>query len=423
MRKFLLSTGSAAAVLLGLVYFFPAHSQLVGPVYPFGQVTPGHCMQWYAYGYAEDSGAACGGSITLQTNGTNNLSQTTLNLVNSNSLIFTNTSGGDVTAAETQPYRTVTGTTDTISCTTDANGAILYNSASAVAVTVPQATGSCAAGFSFTVENAGAGTVTLTPTTSTINGATTLALTENQGASIVSDGTNYQVFACTACVGGSANAVVTNPSATQTITAQSATVTPLIVQGAASQSADIFDVEGNGGGKDFYVTSSNAWGDSSAVNIEAGYAINLYPGSGAAYYVSTNAGYLATGSGTNKGGGFGVAFIPNASTTGTTVDTLTKLSGGSAVIASISDTSGIIGITESAAGTTGNANLIISGGVYCVFDGATTAGDYVQISATTAGDCHDATATRPTSGEIIGRVLSTNAAAGTYKILEELENE
>src|SRR5207249_3103167 len=54
----------------------------------------------------------------------------------------------------------------------------------------------------------------------------------------------------------------------------------------------------------------------------------------------------------------------------------------------------------------------------CVFDGATTAGDYVTISSTTAGDCHDAGATFPTSGgQVLGRVLSTNGAGGTYAMV------
>src|SRR5213078_2984817 len=51
----------------------------------------------------------------------------------------------------------------------------------------------------------------------------------------------------------------------------------------------------------------------------------------------------------------------------------------------------------------------------CDFDGATTAGNYVQISSTTAGKCHDAGATFPTSGgQVVGRVFSTNGAGGTY---------
>lgn len=105
-------------------------------------------------------------------------------------------SGG--TLVTTQPERTVTSMTDTISCTTDSGGVILYNASSTVTVSVPQATGSCASGFGFTVENAGAGTATLTPTTSTIQGLSSLAIPTNSGCSLWSDGTNYQVAACRA---------------------------------------------------------------------------------------------------------------------------------------------------------------------------------------------------------------------------------
>jgi len=111
--------------------------------------------------------------------------------------------------------------------------------------------------------------------------------------------------------------------------------------------------------------------------------------------------------------------VANASPTGTTANTLTKLTGApsTAVIASVTDTGGIIGITTAGAGTTGNATIELAGdSVSCVFDGPTTAGDYVQISSSTAGNCHDAGATYPASGQIIGRVLSTNAAGGTYPI-------
>ncbi len=38
----------------------------------------------------------------------------------------------------------------------------------------------------------------------------------------------------------------------------------------------------------------------------------------------------------------------------------------------------------------------------------------MQISSTTAGDCHDAGATYPTGGQVLGRVLVTNASAGAY---------
>lgn len=111
--------------------------------------------------------------------------------------------------------------------------------------------------------------------------------------------------------------------------------------------------------------------------------------------------------------------IANAGTTGTTVNKLAKLSGApsTAIIAATTDTGGIIGIVIGGAGTTGNAKIAVNGQASCAFDGATTAGDYVQISSGTGGDCTDAGATKPTAGQIIGRVLSTNGSAGTYTIV------
>jgi hypothetical protein len=110
--------------------------------------------------------------------------------------------------------------------------------------------------------------------------------------------------------------------------------------------------------------------------------------------------------------------IANAGSTGTTIHTLTKLTGApsTAVIAATTDTGGIVGVTTSASATTGNATIQINGAATCVFAGATTAGHYVGISSATAGNCVDAGATYPTSGQVVGRVLSTNASAGTYSI-------
>lgn len=110
--------------------------------------------------------------------------------------------------------------------------------------------------------------------------------------------------------------------------------------------------------------------------------------------------------------------VANASSTGTTTNTLTKLTGApsTAVISATTDTGGAIGITTAGAGTTGNATVTLSGSVTCVFDGATTAGHYVQISSTTAGNCHDAGATYNIGAQIVGRVLSTNASSGSYTI-------
>jgi hypothetical protein len=129
---------------------------------------------------------------------------------------------------------------------------------------------------------------------------------------------------------------------------------------------------------------------------------HLYTGT----YVDTTAGALATD-------------LPNATTTGTTLNKLAKVTGSpaTAIIASTSDTGGVIGVVVDGAGTTLSAQIARGGQASCVFDGGTTAGDYVQISSTTAGDCHDAGASYPGIGQVLGRVLSTNASAGTYAML------
>lgn len=85
-----------------------------------------------------------------------------------------------------------TGTTYTV-VVGDYGQLVTFSNSSAVAVTLPQATGSFATFNAFYV-NKGAGTVTITPTTSTINGAASLALAQGWGVFVVSDGTNYQVL-------------------------------------------------------------------------------------------------------------------------------------------------------------------------------------------------------------------------------------
>jgi hypothetical protein len=110
--------------------------------------------------------------------------------------------------------------------------------------------------------------------------------------------------------------------------------------------------------------------------------------------------------------------VANAGSTGTALNKLTKLTGApsTAVKAATTDTGGVMGVTTAGAGTTGNATVQISGPVPCVFDGATTAGDYVQISSLTAGDCHDSGSSYPSGGQVLGRILSTNGSGGTYSM-------
>jgi trimeric autotransporter adhesin len=110
--------------------------------------------------------------------------------------------------------------------------------------------------------------------------------------------------------------------------------------------------------------------------------------------------------------------LPNDGGTGTTVNKLAKInSSGNVVIVATTDTSGVTGVVVSGAGTSGSATLAQLGQASCVFDGATTAGDFVQISSTVTGDCHDTgSSITPTTGQALGRVLSTHGGGGTYAL-------
>ncbi len=125
---------------------------------------------------------------------------------------------------------------------------------------------------------------------------------------------------------------------------------------------------------------------------------------------------------TNSGA---LTFEPcNDGTTGTSLNFLAKWNGAGtpcAVKAATSDTDGLIGIVSGGSGTSGSAVVSYRGYASCSFDGATTAADYVIASSSTAGDCHDAGATRPTGVEVIGRVMSTNGTSGTYSLFMALE--
>lgn len=86
----------------------------------------------------------------------------------------------------------------------DSRKLVTLNNASAIAVTLPQATtAGFAAGYYFYAKAIGAGTATITPTTSTINGAASLVLASGEGAIIWSDGTNYQALEWAASSGSS----------------------------------------------------------------------------------------------------------------------------------------------------------------------------------------------------------------------------
>lgn len=110
--------------------------------------------------------------------------------------------------------------------------------------------------------------------------------------------------------------------------------------------------------------------------------------------------------------------LPNAGTTGTTTNKLVKVnSSGQGVITSASDTDDAVGVCKGNCGTTGSAEIAVAGTVTCAFDSTATAGNYVGIDDSTAGDCKDVGATTPTTGvSVIGRTITGGVGAGTYTI-------
>ena len=75
------------------------------------------------------------------------------------------------------------------------------------------------------------------------------------------------------------------------------------------------------------------------------------------------------------------------------------------------------GICVAGCGSTGTATIAGIGFASCVFDGATTAGDFVVVSSTVNGDCHDTGTASPVGlGGVVGTVHTTNGSSGTYAI-------
>lgn len=165
-----------------------------------GTLNTGDCVKIDANNNMIDAGGACGGSAGVS-------SITTACPAGLSGV------SGPVTITGAVPANEQTGTTYTVQAT-DCGKLLTFNNASAVAVTLPQAgTSGFLSGFFLAgVQNLGAGAVTITPTTSTINGSASLTLASRQSITgLVGDGTNY--FAqVTAVPGGSSGQIQYNNS-------------------------------------------------------------------------------------------------------------------------------------------------------------------------------------------------------------------
>jgi hypothetical protein len=124
------------------------------------------------------------------------------------------------TLANTSAVRATTTTSEALA-NSDLGKLVTFSNAGAIAATIAQAGsgGNFAAGWVTSLKNLGAGTVTLTPTTSTVDGAATVVLLPGQGLDLYSDGTNY--FTQT----GKGTVVATNTLALATSAITSATCT------------------------------------------------------------------------------------------------------------------------------------------------------------------------------------------------------
>ncbi len=109
---------------------------------------------------------------------------------NQQALVYIAASGKWVPTTILELVNPQTGTLYTV-LTTDLRKLVTFSNTSPVAVTLPQAGASFPNGWYTDFTNENTGLVTITPTTSTIDGLTSLTLSQNQGFRLVSDGVNY----------------------------------------------------------------------------------------------------------------------------------------------------------------------------------------------------------------------------------------
>ena len=198
--------------------------------------------------------------------------------------------------------------------TTDCGSQLVINDASAGALDVPQATGIFAT-CQFDVTNIGAGTATITPTTSTVNGATTLPVPTNTQCTLNSDGTNWQVIGCTALtppgvqlnVANTWSAAQTFPSRDILIGGSSTGTTTLAATNAAgtnyvqtfmNYSGDVADinVSGQAWNGSQLLDSGNWYFNNSSIVIDSGTTFTLSGGTGACATTTALTGGNSTGS-------------------------------------------------------------------------------------------------------------------------------
>ena len=119
-----------------------------------------------------------------------------------------------------------------------------------------------------------------------------------------------------------------------------------------------------------------------------------------------------------------VQVYTNDTVTGTTAGKLVKLnSSGKVLTLTTADTTDAIGIcvaslpNSTQCSNSGSASIAWAGFAQCFTDaGGSTAGDWVIVSTSVAGDCSDGGTGTPANVEVLGQFMTTNAGAGLYTI-------
>jgi len=278
-----------------------------------------------------------------------------------------------------------TGTSYTI-VAADENKLLTTSNAGAVAVTLPQATTTgFGAGAVFHFRNLGAGTATITPTTSTIDGAASLAFTTGQGADIYSDGANYStnkgaggsgavssVFGRTGAVAAAANdytldqigspvgnATFTFPNTNSVTWAGTA---PASSSGAGTAATSIWSFSQPVGGAT--TGSATTAGAGAATTYTCGGAggsgsggTNAIGGAGGGCTFTAGAGGASGGTAVNSNGG-NIILVPGAAGTGGsgTAGTPGNVQIGTSATTSVTDLINMRNIV-CGSGSTGNCNF------------------------------------------------------------------
>lgn len=233
----------------------------------------------------------------------------------------------------------------------DCGKLVTHSNGGAISGTLPQANSATfRSGWFMDVQNIGVGTLTVTPTTSTIDGAATLVFTTGQGARIVSNGADYSTQR------GGAGSVISGG----TVTSVGFSATPGTVTGSPITTSGTIN---------YSFTGANV--------------VSLFTGCSGTLYLGADGACHSPGTGTVTSVGFTGGLISVATATTTPAFTVAGTSGGIPYFSAASTwaSSGVLG-----------ANLpLFGGGAGASPIAGTRSGNTTQVVTTTgaqtSGDC------------------------------------